>query len=673
MKNKYGKIALIVLPVVFALGMLYPTFQAYQLQQELNAIPTDSLRSVWKEKHKEEWETAKKRRIKLGLDLRGGMYVTLEVDVVKLLEEDALSGVREDEIFKSVIAKTQSDAIGSNDDVLKIFLANFDAIAKPKGKTLLSYYDTGDLNNLSEATIIEKLKRDIEGAIEQARVVIEKRVDKFGVSEVSISKQGSRRIVVELPDVNDEKEVEKLLVTTARLEFKLLSNQQEMLKTFQKIDALLAGTTSPDDSTSVDSTSAKTDSTIAKSDSTAADSTKTDTAQKDPNNPYAGLSEEETRKRYLKDHPFTSLFDTQYAKDEKSKSQPVNFTIKQFPDGLYSFITLLDSRDKIIKLLKRPDVSQLMPADLEIAFSGKSESKRNPTIEMYGLKKEPELTGDVIVDAFPTFDQNGKNAVSMRMNDDGADKWASITGANIKKRIAVVLDSVVYTAPTVQNKITGGSSEISGMNDVAESSLISTILKAGALKAPVRIVEKQFVGASLGEDSIKQGLVASGVAFLLVVLFMAIYYSVGGVIANVAVLINVLLVLAALSPFGGYGGTLTLPGIAGIILTIAMAVDANVLIYERVREELAAGRSLYPSIKEGFKHAMRAIIDTHVTTLITGMILFFFGTGPIKGFALTLMIGILTTFFTGVFVSRAMIELMINEDTKTFNFGQAKA
>jgi preprotein translocase subunit SecD len=286
------------------------------------------------------------------------------------------------------------------------------------------------------------------------------------------------------------------------------------------------------------------------------------------------------------------------------------------------------------------------------------------------LKAEPELTGEVITNAVATFDPTSNAPmVSMSMNSDGSESWGRITGANLKKRIAIVLDDQVYSAPVVQSKITGGNSQITGMENTEEAHLLEIVLKAGALKAPVQIIEERVVGPSLGEDSIRSGLISFAIATLLVILFMMLYYSTAGLVANFAVVLNIGLIMAVLAAFQG---TLTLPGIAGLILTLGMAVDANILIYERVREELARGRSLRSAVDEGFSKALSAILDSNITTAITSAILYFLGTGPIQGFALTLLIGIFGTLFTAITVSRAIIELSLSRGGSHYSFGQPK-
>ena len=476
----------------------------------------------------------------------------------------------------------------------------------------------------------------------------------------------------------------KLLETTAQLEFDLVKCNQSIVRAFFKIDKLIAqrnkaranaknGTSDASSSATLDSATQLV-STISEESSTGTDSAKAaKKAKADTSNPYAGLSKEEAAARYEADHPFTTLFQTYFVPSENSEWQPVNYMADQFPEGEYNFMIVDKTLKKFWEMLSRPEVAALIPGDLKIIREAKpieriKKQSNTKAYYFFALKKDPELKGNVITDARATFDpSSNKPMVLMYMDADGSDRWARITGANLKKRVAVVLDDQVYTAPTVQSKISGGSSQITGMADIEEAKLLQIVLKAGALKAPVEIIEERVVGPSLGEDSIKSGLFASGIAFLLVVLFMLFYYVKGGLVANFSVLLNILIVISVLA---GFGGTLTLPGIAGIILTIGMAVDTNILIYERIREELRHGRSLRSAVDEGFHKAFSAIIDTHITTLITGIILYMFGSGAIQGFALTLIIGITSTLFTQIVVSRAMINLIISRGSTHFNFGQ---
>ncbi|MBK9247286.1 MAG: protein translocase subunit SecD [Ignavibacteria bacterium] len=688
--NLFWKYFIVIAPIVLAGFLLYPTYRSGDLEKkdasykDANGNVIDSVGYAdFLTKYDDDIKSNKSKRIKLGLDLRGGMYVMLEVDIVKLLEE-AASRDAIDDIFTQVIEKTKIETdLDDGQNVLDVFVKNFNAIAKPQGRTLINYYEIS--GEISEQNILDKLKKDIEDAVDQAKEVIRQRIDKYGVSEPSIQKQGSRRIVLELPGINNPEEMRQLVKGTARLEFKLVRNNVDIVRAFYKIDEYLTKRKNSTIATATDTLPAS-DSTIAKVDSTkvdttasvtSADSAKNDSAMQaakaaDTANPYAGLPQEEQQKRYEKDHPFTSLFISYIIQNQKS--QPISYVKDDFPEAEYFFQIPQSTELKFNAIMNRSDIKRLIPNDLQILRSAKSSSPpnaSNPIYTLYSVKRDAELKGDVVTNARASFDpQSNSPVVMMEMDADGTASWARITGANVNKKIAIVLDEQVYSAPNVIQKITGGNSQITGMQNAEEAHLLEIILKAGALKAPVKIIEERVVGPSLGEDSIKSGLLASGIAFLMVILFMGIYYSTGGMIANVAVLINVALIMATLPLFQG---TLTLPGIAGIILTIAMAVDANILIFERIREELARGRSFRGAIDEGFSKALTAVIDTHITTFITGLILFFLGTGPIQGFALTLMIGILSTFFTAITVSRAIIEIMMSRGSGTISFGQPKS
>ncbi|MCS7000675.1 MAG: protein translocase subunit SecD [Bacteroidota bacterium] len=670
MKGKVGKLLTVIVPIVLAVFLLYPTWRAQQMAAERAAL--DSAAQIqWDQTYGEEFRKEKLRALKLGLDLRGGMYVTLEVDVVRLLEE-AADRASVDETFERVIEETRRQAEQSDEDVLDIFLRTFDQIARPQGKSLVTYYELVDVRDISEERIVDRLKRDINEAIDQALEVIRQRIDKFGVTEPTIQKQGTRRILLELPGVQDEREMRQLLQTTARLEFKLLRRGNDVLYAFLNIDRYLAGKTAPSSTDTAAAKPADTTASVAPRADTATAAQRTDTAKKDP---YAGLSDEEKVAKFRREHPFLSLFVGQVLIGERY--QPFDIAEEVIPklpsDAEFYFLTNEDNKRQLQALLARPDIRRMLPADAEIAFSAKpergTENTPNRTYAMYVLKRDPELTGDVVTDAYATFDQmTNRPMVLMYMNSEGAERWAKITGANIGKRIAIVLDGEVYSAPVVRSKITGGSSQIEGMANVEEAKLLQIVLKAGALKAPVKIIEERVVGPSLGEDSIRSGISASMIAFALVVLFMVTYYSMGGVVAVIAMLINVMLNLGVLA---GFGGTLTLPGIAGIILTLAIAVDANIIIFERIREELHRGRSLRASIDEGFRHALPPIIDSHATTFLTGLILFVLGYGPIQGFATTLMIGILSTLFTSIIVSRAIIDLWLARSPQArISFGE---
>jgi len=708
LKSKIGKIALIVIPIIAAIFALYPTYNYSQLEskradylhranQAGNSADSLAIMNEFKKNYGQEYQSAKENSLQLGLDLKGGMYVTMEVDVVKLLRETAQKEAIDD-TFDRVLEATEKESQTSDESVVDIFSRKFNEIAKPEGKSLISYFDLGDISNASEEAILEELTNNADGAINQAQEVIRQRIDKYGVSEPNIQKQGSRRILLELPGVTDESQIRSLLETTARLEFKLVRSNAELVQSFQKIDAMLASKSSksPAAATTITDTAnvteqvvpapeataelKSTDTTVKNNDeaSTTDTNKKEDVAKADTSNPYEGLSEKAAQNLYASKHPFTRMFATFWVGDTKDgQMQPVSYDINSFPQqGNYYFRIHEDSLAKLKIMLKDSKVKSLLPFDTELAFQAKSEASDAEKItgqflDFYGLKSEPELTGDVIVDAGKNVDPTSNSwVVNMSMNSDGSDKWASITGANVGKRIAIVLDGNVYSAPNVNAKISGGSSQISGMANAKEASLLEIVLKAGALKAPVKIIEEKVVGASLGDDSITSGINSTLFAFGLVILFMIFYYSRAGLVADISLLINIMVIFTILASLGG---TLSLPGIAGIVLTLGMAVDANILIFERVREELNKGRSLRSAIDEGFSKAMSAIFDSNITTFMTGLILYYVGTGLIRGFALTLMIGILSTLFTAIMVSRSLIELQLSDGkNSSFSFGQSK-
>ncbi len=694
---------LVVIPLIISIFLLYPTYKASQLEklkqeylekakQAKNPQDSSAIIESFEKSYGEELINARANRIKLGLDLRGGMYVTLEVDVFKMIEESAIRDAIDD-IFIEVLEKTKQEAKISDEDVVEIFKRNFDEIARPKKKYLSDYFDFGSESE-TEDKIIKKLKENAEESIEQALQVIRQRVDKYGISEPTIQKIGQRRILLELPGVTNEREMRQLIQTTARLEFKLVRNDENLVAAFYKIDEFLK----KEKEISKGVPKIPTDTANKLQEIKSIDTTNRQTTPKDTNlteqqldttnsgelpdttDPYAGLSQEEKSKKYIEDHPFTTLFVTNFLPPNAERTQyqrDVRFyNASQVPKGEYDFEIFDEVWNKFESIINRKEIRALLPYDVEILRSAKpniikdNKGKEFKIYSFYALKREPELTGEVITDAIATYDPTtNQPIVTMSMNTDGAEKWARITGANIKKRIAIVLDNLVYSAPVVQQKIVGGNSQITGMSSPEEAKLLKIVLKAGALKAPVEIIEERIVGPSLGEDSIQKGLNSLLIAALLVLLFMIMYYSLAGVYANVAVLINVLLIIGIMAAFQG---TLTLPGIAGIILTIGMAVDANVLIYERIREELEKGRSIRSAIDEGYTKALSAILDSNITTFITGLILYFFGTGPIQGFAMTLMIGILTTLFTAILISKALFQITLNMGKTNISFGQPK-
>jgi SecD/SecF fusion protein len=619
-KNRW-KIVLILISIAGALWYLYPTYKDINYQKKLSQLRgEDSLRFV--QEHLDDIQKVRQKRIKLGLDLQGGMYVSLEVDIVKMLDNLAKN---KDETFRQILSEVRKEALTSQEPVTSILLRKF----QEKGIRLSRYY--GDIRQ-SDSEIIAELEKQAEEAIDRALEVIRNRVDKYGVAEPSIQKQGNNRIVVELPGVKNREEVRQLLQSTAVLEFKLLKPADIAIKVMQSIDSYLAGKGVAD---TVDTAK------VAKTQ----DTTKTISAELGADT-SAGLSEFE---KFKKEHPFFAYVRV----DERTG------------------IGFVMARDKkmVDFILSRPDVKNLIPPDFEFVWSAKPFTAQdgNQYYNLLAVKKEPEITGKVITEARATIDpDNNSPIVIMRMNSEGAREWARITGANINKHIAIILDGTAYSWPVVRTKIVGGSSQIEGLDSPEEAKLLEVVLKAGALPAPLEIIEERNVGPSLGEDSIQKGLKSAYLAFIVIALFMILYYSTGGIVADLALVLNIAFILAVLA---GFNATLTLPGIAGIILTIGVAVDANVLIYERIREELAIGRTLRSAIDEGYSKAFSAIFDSNITTLLTALILYNFGSGPIQGFALTLMIGVIANLFSAVFITKVIYDIVADKYPTVVKFG----
>jgi len=636
-KKNRGKLIFIIASILLSFYFLYPTYKDYKFTKELRSlVGEDSLKYL--EQNESAIREARMKRIKLGLDLQGGMRVVLEVNVLKLLEDLAKN---KDSLFDAIMAETRREATGSEKDVIDILKEKFQA----KQVRMSRYY--GNIRD-SDDDVVSRLRTESDNAIDRAMEIVRNRVDQYGVSEPSIQKQGGRRIIVELPGVSKEAEVRQLLQGTALLEFKLLADPEITSKVYESIDKTLAGKPISDsaevDTTKIAAKDTSKNKNVAKADTSSI--LDTSIAQI----PEEQLKAEEQAK---KEHPFFYLATTLPQKD------------KGWNGELY---TAEENKAKVMRILERPEIKRLIPSDIAFVWSAKhsfiAEGKKYYTL--YAVKKTAELTGGVIVNARATIDPNfNQPIVTMEMNSEGAREWARITGANVNKRIAIIMDNACFSAPVVRTKIIGGNSQIEGMENIDEAKLLEIVLKAGALPAPVDIIQQTSVGPSLGEDSIKKGIFSSLLAFGLTIFFMIIYYRTGGTMADLALLLNLLFVLAVLA---GFQGTLTLPGIAGIILTMAVAVDANVLIYERIREEAVTGKTLAAAIDAGYSKAFTAIFDSNVTTFITGVILYQFGSGPIQGFALTLMIGIVASMFSAIVITRVIFNIL-TERGKVINFG----
>jgi preprotein translocase subunit SecD len=636
MKEFRLRLIIIVAAIALSIYLLYPTYLDYQNSSDIKQ--TLELKRLQLVKENPDLTKAqidkllranedsilaanpdivkdREKRIKLGLDLQGGMRVVLEVNTGKLLEKLAKNP---DETFRNVLAEAQKESERTDESVVDITARKFNE----RGIRLSRYF--GTIRD-DDDQILTSLNDNAEDAVTRAVEIIRNRVDQYGVSEPSIQRQGSRRIIVELPGVAREEEAKKLLQGTALLEFRIVREPDFTFPIMQKIDDVLAGKML--DSVKVDSVKKETESTPPDTSVASADTTA----------PEGELSEEEFRQQ----HPFFSIA----LLDPQGRSADA--------------YVKAEDRDKLELMLNRPDVQKVIPNNVEFKYQARAQKdpEGNEFFVMYMVNKEPELTGGVITDATANIDPNtSAPIVTMTMNSEGATEWARITGANVNKRIAIMLDGGIFSAPVVKGKIPGGRSQIEGMADLNEAKLLEIVLKAGALPAPVDIIEERSVGPSLGEDSINKGLLSVVLGYILVGFFMILYYRRSGTIAAAALIFTILLILGVLA---GFNATLTLPGIAGIILTIGMAVDANVLIFERIREEMATGKTIKASIDSGYSRAYSAIIDSNITTFFTGIILYQFGTGPIQGFALTLMIGIVTSLFSALVITRVILDIMV--------------
>ena len=616
---------MILAAVVVSLVFLYPTFQDYQYRKKLASLSgKDSI--TYLEQNQDAILSAKLKRIKLGLDLQGGMRVVLEVDVIQLLDDLAKN---KDDNFRSIVKEIRSQTTTNDESVIPMFGRKF----ADRGIRMSRYY--GNIRDADNA-ILTQLDGETAKAIDRAIEIVRNRVDQYRVSEPNIQKQGSRRIIVELPGVKDEREVQTLLQGTAKLEFRLLRDADVTYRVMKSIDDFLSGKVEGD--------------TTAGAKTAKKEEKPKDALEELMGNNKPATTDTSRDAQAIREHPFFAY-------------------VLRIPQSPYEGYVLEKNRDRVTRLLAREDVQRLIPIDMQFLWAARSEvmgAEGNRFYALFLLKRQPELTGGVIVDARASVNpEDNRPIVNMEMNSEGSRDWARITGANVNKRIAIVLDNAVFSAPTVINKITGGRSQITNMQSPNEAKLMEIVLRAGALPAPVSIIEQRSVGPSLGEDSIRSGLTATAIALILTVLFMVVYYHTSGVTADIALLFNLLFILGIMA---GFSATLTLPGIAGILITIGVAVDANVLINERVREELAGGKTLSASIDAGYRRAWTAIIDAHVTSFLTGVVLYQFGTGSVQGFAMTLMIGIAASLFSSVVITRVIINIMMSKGINP-NFG----
>ena len=676
------RLILIVSLILLALWQLYPTFNLTRLNKEYDAkisqlqdmaeLNIDIINDAIMEKNLEDVVLQKvkgaeneqqvrelaaeiqeldetvfkteRKAIKRGLDLQGGTYLVYEVDFPHLMGNIAKNANEE---FKALLKEIDIEAKQNDLEFFEVLETKF----QEKGMRLDRYFGK---KGESDRKIISSLREEAEAAIDRSREVLVNRIDQFGVSEPSIVKQGHRRIVVELAGVQDVNRAKAVIGKTAQLEFKLLRDADYTRSILMKIDEIVKKRRLG----ALDST--------AMAEVMAADTTGQDTT----------LADEKVRSEtdVNLDELFGEMPDANGQLDEGSALSVDKDMFEENP-----FLALLGNVGSMIAapaqnvkavdvILNYPEVKQIIPEDSEFLWDSKPEKYgEKEWVFLYFVKKKAELTGDYIEDAQVQVSGGGSGTqmgragaaeVHFTLNSEGGKKFARITGANIKKFMAIVLDGKVSNAPRIKDKIQTGSAMIDGMENIEEAKDLENVLRSGALPSRLESIEERTVGPSLGKDSIKKGTYSAMVGLLIIIVFMLIYYRLSGLVADLALILNILFVMAVLAAFHA---TLTLPGVAGIILTIGMAVDANVLIFERIREELRTGKTIRAAIDAGYGRAFTTILDANLTTIMMALVLYQFGTGPIQGFAVTLVIGISASMFTAIVVTRFVFDYVTSK------------
>jgi SecD/SecF fusion protein len=635
--DKFAEKAAQVAMNTAAFAKVSPESQAYYLdsiRKDQNRVYIDSISSkkvyLWN-----TYKDCKAKEINLGLDLKGGMNVMLQVQLQDLVR--ALSGDNPNPAFQKALSLAKERSVNSRDDFITLFGNAWKEVAG--GQRLAQIFGTYEMKDKikpesTDAEVLTVIRGEAESAVANSFNVLRNRIDRFGVTQPSIQKLGnSGRILVELPGVKEPERVRKLLQGTASLEFWETFTNQEisgyLAEANAKLAEILAG----------ENTEAPAEAGEAKEEKPEGDDSVLNAEIAQNQSADADLE------AYKRQNPLYAVL------------TPSQYT----GNACIGFASGIDTA-KVNRYLAMPQIAEIFPAEFIPMWTVKpSEMFESDNIyELVAIKStsrngKAKLDGGVVTDARVVYDHgtNGEPSVSMSMNAEGANIWARMTGDNVGRQIAIVLDGMVYSYPNVNSAITGGNSSITGHFTPDEATDLVNVLKSGKLPAPATIIQEQVVGPSLGAKSIKAGMISFLIAFLLVLLYMIFFYQGAGIAADIALLCNVLLLFGVLVSFGA---VLTLPGIAGLVLTMGMAVDANVIIYERIKEELAAGKGLSKAVADGYKNAYSAIIDGQVTTLLTGIVLFVFGSGPVQGFATTLIIGIITSVLTSIFITRLIFD-----------------
>ena len=623
-----------------------------KVKQYLDSINSEEVYDIFIAQY--TYADCKQRELNLGLDLKGGMNVTLEVMVVDVLK--ALSNNSSDELFNTSIQNALKAQENSQDDFVTLFGIEYEKLSPNNGLAVIFTSQLKDKVkiNATNNQVIDVLKLEVEDAISRSFNILRSRIDRFGVTQPNIQRlETAGRILVELPGIKDPERARKLLQSTAQLEFWETYEYSELFQSLENVNTYLRETNVVDSTEILENSE---DSNIETAES---------------NEDISDLIDDDNLLADLETDSLSADSADQLSFEEFAQNNPlyavlypnVNQQNQIQPGPVVGFCAVKDTSE-LNNYLNDPAVMKFFPVDVKFAYTVKPYDTEERFIQLVALRVtnrdgKAAMDGDVVTDASQAFGQYNSSAeVSMSMNQEGAKQWKRLTAENIGKSIAIVLDGFVYSYPTVQSEISGGRSSISGDFSVNEAKDLANILKSGKLPAPARIIEEAIVGPSLGEEAISSGLTSFIFALLIVLVYMIFFYNRAGIVSNVALLANIFFIFGVLSSLGA---VLTLPGIAGIILTIGMSVDANVLIYERIREELTNGKGIRLAISDGYNSAYSSIIDANVTTLLTGIILYTFGTGPIKGFATTLVIGIITSLFAAIFITRLIISARLNK------------
>ncbi len=625
------------------------------------------------------YKEAKEREINLGLDLKGGMNVVLDVSVGDIVK--ALSGNSQDPVFVEAYSRTVEKVKSSDRGFVALFGESFNEVdpnARLASIFLYEFKDKGITTNSTNEEVLAVIKEEADGAIDRSFQILRTRIDRFGVAQPNIQKLATTgRILIELPGIKDPDRVRKLLQGTAKLEFWETYNFSELYTFFDEANARLRTDASLDEETNetTDNTATTTDGEVAQTevetqeetvstddetsalDDLLADDSEANKLIDQIESDTSAAGDDFNQEEYARNYPLYALLQPSYFQNESGQYAPA--------EAARVGMAAIKDTARINHMLKK--TLDIFPRDLRLVWTVKPQPNLPGILELVALKASARdgsaaLGGDVIVDARQDYDNNSNPSVDLQMNAQGAKIWKRLTGENVGRQVAIVLDNYVYSFPNVNDEIPNGRSSISGGEmTIEEAQDLANILKAGKLPAPARIMEEAVVGPSLGREAVRSGMNSFILAFVLVLAYMIVYYNRAGFVANLALISNIFFLFGVLASLGA---VLTLPGMAGIVLTLGMAVDANVIIYERIKEEIRAGKGFRLAITDGYKNAYSAIIDGNVTTLLTGIVLYIFGTGPVQGFATTLIIGILSSLFTAIFISRLIFTGMLNKNMK---------